>query len=104
MIVLKCEKHPQMQVNTPAGTVRFVDGVAEVTDEQAEATAALAESYGVTIEADTDTGPEELERPVKSASKSDWKAYAISQGMDEDAAEKATRDELAARYADGGDS
>ncbi|MFF3497383.1 hypothetical protein ACFYWS_39330 [Streptomyces sp. NPDC002795] len=50
------------------------------------------------------TEPVELERPAKSASKADWKAYAISQGLDEDEAEKATRDELAARYAVGGDS
>lgn len=42
--------------------------------------------------------------PARSASKADWKAYAASQGMDEDEAEKATRDELAAKYADGGDS
>ncbi len=45
--------------------------------------------------------PVVLERPVKSASKADWKAYAVSQGMDEADAEKATRDELAATYADG---
>ncbi|WP_405956113.1 hypothetical protein [Streptomyces phaeochromogenes] len=45
-----------------------------------------------------------LERPAKSASKADWKAYAIQEGMDEAEAEKATRDELAAKYADGGGS
>jgi hypothetical protein len=48
--------------------------------------------------------PVVLERPAKSASKADWVAYAVAQGLDEEAAEKATRDELAAKYADGGDS
>lgn len=48
--------------------------------------------------------PAVLERPAKSASKADWKAYALQEGMDEDEAEKATRDELAAKYADGGGS
>lgn len=48
--------------------------------------------------------PVVLERPAKSASKADWKAYAIQEGMDEAEAEKATRDELAAKYADGGGS
>lgn len=46
--------------------------------------------------------PVVLERPAKSASKADWKAYAVQEGMDEDEADKATRDELAAKYADGG--
>lgn len=45
--------------------------------------------------------PEVLERPAKSASKADWKAYAVQEGMDEEEADKATRDELAAKYADG---
>lgn len=46
--------------------------------------------------------PQVLERPTKSASKADWKAYAIQEGMDAEEAEKATRDELAAKYTDGG--
>lgn len=36
--------------------------------------------------------------PAKSASKADWKAYAISQGMSEDDAEASTRDKLAEQY------
>ncbi|MHC5259904.1 hypothetical protein ACYSUO_18660 [Streptomyces sp. UC4497] len=102
MIALRCEKHPTMQVNTSAGPVKFTDGVAEATAEQADAVAEIASAYGITIEADE---PEEVDvRPAKSASKADWKAYAVGQGLDEAEAEKATRDELAARYADGGDS
>lgn len=59
--------------------------------------------------AEPDPEPEEarqepvvLERPAKSASKADWKAYAVQEGMDEAEADKATRDELAATYAEGG--
>ncbi|MFC9847789.1 hypothetical protein ACFWFF_01565 [Streptomyces sp. NPDC060223] len=51
-----------------------------------------------------EAAPVVLERPAKSASKADWKAYAVQEGLDEDEAEKATRDDLAARYADGGGS
>lgn len=36
--------------------------------------------------------------PVKSASKPDWVAYAVSQGMSEDEADDHTRDELATIY------
>lgn len=75
--------------------------------EEADRYAALAEdpaSGWRCATADREPDPVELARPGKSASKADWKAYAIGQGMDEDDAEKATRDELAARYADGGDS
>lgn len=75
--------------------------------EDAERYAALAEdpaSGWRCAESDPEPGPIALERPTKSASKADWKAYAVDQGMDEDEAEKATRDELAAKYADGGGS
>jgi hypothetical protein len=48
--------------------------------------------------------PVRLARPAKSASKTDWVAYAVQEGMDAGDADKATRDELAARYADGGGS
>lgn len=47
--------------------------------------------------------PEPLGRPAKSASKADWKVFAVQEGTDEDEADAATRDELAAKYADGGD-
>lgn len=58
-----------------------------------------------------DEDPEPLARPAKSASKADWVAYAVQEGQSEEDATKATRDELAALYADpeavtpnGGDS
>lgn len=41
-----------------------------------------------------------IEKPANNASKSDWAAYAISQGMDEADAEDMTRNELASAYAD----
>lgn len=37
-------------------------------------------------------------RPALSGSKADWKAYAIAMGVPEDEADKATRDDLAARF------
>ncbi|MFJ1869961.1 hypothetical protein [Streptomyces chartreusis] len=67
--------------------------------------AALADDPGSgwrCVEPDPEPEPAVLERPAKSASRADWKAYAVQEGMDEDEADKATRDELAARYADGG--
>lgn len=44
--------------------------------------------------------PEPPKRPAKSASKADWVAYAVGQGVSEADANAATRDELAAAYAD----
>lgn len=73
--------------------------------EAAERYAALAadpKSGWRCAEPDPAPEPVVLERPAKSASKADWKAYAVQEGMDEDEADKATRDELAAKYADGG--
>lgn len=41
-----------------------------------------------------------VKAPSKSASKADWKAYAVVQGMSEEDAEKATRDQLVEQFAD----
>lgn len=55
-----------------------------------------------------DEMPAEPVRPAKSGSKADWVAYAVAQGMSEADSSAATRDDLAALYADvvaeGGDS
>lgn len=75
--------------------------------DEADRYAALAEDESSgwrCSEPDRAPEPTVLERPAKSASKADWKAYAVQEGIDEAEAEKATRDELAAKYADGGDS
>jgi hypothetical protein len=42
--------------------------------------------------------PVATQRPTGKASKGEWKAYAVSQGMTEADAEGKTRDELAAQY------
>ncbi|MFD5266750.1 hypothetical protein [Streptomyces sp. NPDC058335] len=96
-------RYPQLQVHSPAGKARFVDGAFSTDDEDlAVALRALPDSYGVTAVDAPDEGDQEpVKPPVRSASKADWKAYAVTQGMDEDEADKATRDELAAKYADG---
>lgn len=44
---------------------------------------------------------EPVKRPARSASKTDWVAYAVTQGASEEDATAATRDELAALYEDG---
>ena len=36
--------------------------------------------------------------PARSASKADWKAYAVAHGMSEEDADAATRDQLAAHF------
>ncbi|WP_237310403.1 hypothetical protein [Streptomyces sp. AMCC400023] len=93
--------------------VNFTKGVAEIDvdedDRQHPTTRALAyfwaQGYGVEeIERDEpepveepDDGPK---APARSASKSDWAAYATSQGMDADEADKLTRDQLAERFLD----
>jgi hypothetical protein len=83
-----------------AERVRPTPGSAEA--ERYAALAADPASGWRCTEPDTEPEPVVLERPAKSASKADWKAYAVQEGMDEAEADKATRDELAAKYADGG--
>ncbi|MGW6455026.1 hypothetical protein ACWF94_03725 [Streptomyces sp. NPDC055078] len=73
--------------------------------EEAERYAALAAdpaSGWRCTEPDPEPEPVEPKRPARSASKADWKAYAVAQGMAEADAEAATRDELAARFTEGG--
>lgn len=57
-------------------------------------------AWGDTVTAEVaqaaDGGP-----PTRSASKADWKAYAISQGMDQAQADDMTRDDLAELYLEG---
>lgn len=73
--------------------------------KDAERYAALAEDPASGWKcAEPDAAPEPPARPAKSASKAVWVEYAVSQGVSEGDAEKATRDELAALFADGGDS
>ncbi|CAL9480289.1 hypothetical protein SUDANB99_03068 [Streptomyces sp. enrichment culture] len=45
-----------------------------------------------------DNGPDDIERPARSASKAEWVAYAVAQGADQDDAEQSTKDALIERY------
>lgn len=58
------------------------------------------DAWGDKVEADVAEAAESG-APTRSASKADWKAYAIAQGMDEDQADDMTRDDLAELYLGG---
>ncbi|MER7047734.1 hypothetical protein [Streptomyces jumonjinensis] len=104
MITIRSTRYPQMRVNTPAGPVVFADGIAEATADQAAALAGVAEEYGITVDATTDSEPVGVPaRPAKSASKGDWVAFAVFQGMLPEVAEAMTRDQLAELRTEGGD-
>ncbi|MFD4371500.1 hypothetical protein ACFWPY_07900 [Streptomyces sp. NPDC058527] len=47
---------------------------------------------------DNGNGPDDIERPARSASKALWVAYAVARGTEQDAAEQLTRDQLAEQY------
>lgn len=90
---------------TVAG-VTLANGTAETDNETA---ISYFRRHGYTVapveEPETDEGQGDdvppvgpLARPAKSASKEAWKAFAVSQGMSEEDAETATRDQLADRY------
>lgn len=97
--------------------VNFTNGVAEIDSEtQAPALAYFrAQGYGVEPLDEPETVADEPLAPVpvdpltpvvdpnapaRSASKSDWVVYAVSKGMDENAADKATRDQLVELFLD----
>lgn len=98
----------RIKVNSPVkdftGTVVGVDflkGVGEVdTVEQTSAVHYFRRhGYGVP---EYGTAEHSDKAPAKSASKADWVAYAIAQGVDADEAEASTRDALAERFNDQG--
>lgn len=95
--------------------VNFTDGVAEIDvpedDKQHPMYRAvsyfLAQGYGVEEINEEARAPESSSEPdasdkppARSASKADWLAYAITQGVDADEADKLTRDQLAERFLD----
>ncbi|NML50543.1 hypothetical protein HHL19_12820 [Streptomyces sp. R302] len=47
---------------------------------------------------DNGNGPDNIERPARSASKVDWVAYAVALGAEQADAEQLTRDQLAEQY------
>lgn len=97
MATLRCERYPQMQIVTQHGRVRFVDGVAEVTEEQAESVLNMPKVYGISLDGSRDAGAESdgaeeeppatgdkassepTGRPPQSAPKDAWVAYANAQ-------------------------
>lgn len=101
------------RVSTPQGDFRgevagvaFFDGSAEV-DETRIAALAYFRRRGYHVEAiqaapaSPQTGPTaDAPKPRRSASKTDWQAYAIAHGVPQDEAEQLTRDQLAERFPD----
>lgn len=84
------------------GPVPFVDGRTE-TDH--EGVVAYCRRHGYKVEPikepQANSSPSEAPepaRPVRSASKGAWVAYAVSRGMPRDEAEAMTRDQLATHY------
>lgn len=45
-----CEKYKSLRVSFPGGSVKFVDGSAEVNEAQAVRLLALSKSYGIAVE------------------------------------------------------
>ncbi|RKT85605.1 hypothetical protein SAMN05421805_12792 [Saccharopolyspora antimicrobica] len=83
--------------------VALIDGRGETTDPAA---LAYFRRHGYTIgddqaldEHQAQDAPD-IERPSRTARKSDWVAYAIARGMPQDDAESLTRDDLARLYHD----
>lgn len=96
-------------VVTPEGSRAYVDvrpGEMLPSDVPADEVAALLRQGRISLVEEPAPAPEasEPKRPTKSGSKADWKAYAISRGLGEEEADKATRDDLAALFAEEGDS
>ncbi|MFD3929692.1 hypothetical protein [Streptomyces sp. NPDC058614] len=114
----------QYRISTPvlgftgiSAGVNFTNGVAELDvpednagDELRYNARALAyfrsQGYGVeeideTPAPEPSSEPDDSDKPpTRSASKADWLAYAITQGVDADEADKLTRDQLAERFLD----
>ena len=119
MYEFRNEKYRQLQVHTPVGKARFIDGDYRTDDEaMAESLTALPDWYGVQLvsapeepadgpdEGPKDppgdgegdgSGPDDVQRPARSASKADWLAYA--RAVDPDAAlDDLTKEQLVETY------
>lgn len=54
MITLRCERYPNIIIVTQHGKVRFEDGAATVTQEQADSVLAMPRTYDITQDQDQD--------------------------------------------------
>lgn len=98
MMAFRCDRYPQLQVWTEAGTVRFRDGQAEVSDDQAETLRGLGDEYGV-VEVSPPDPDAPNEPPAVSALKAEWVGYATRvHGADPDEAEAMTKTDLIEKY------
>lgn len=98
MMAFCCDRYPQLQVWTEAGTVRFRDGQAKVSDEQAETLRGLGNEYGV-VEVSPAQPDAPNEPPAVSALKAEWVDYATRvHGTDPDEAEALTKADLIDTY------
>ncbi|MGW4467478.1 hypothetical protein [Micromonospora sp. NPDC004704] len=113
-------RSPRPDFTGRIGGVSFADGVARVSfDDERDGGLAVADEHRVQVgrsavlfaqrrpgytvtEVDQAGNPLPTEdtpaKPSRSASKADWRAYAIEQGMPEADAEATTRDDLAVKY------
>lgn len=101
-----CEQYPSLIVGELA--LRFVDGVVETGDPVAVARLdriAAAGKFGVSRvdgtapasdKSEEEDGSDVIEPPRGNASTADWRAYALSQGIE--VGEDETRDEIRARF------
>jgi hypothetical protein len=97
-------RYPHLHVRTVHGVVRFHDGRAEATDEQAEVLRGMDAEYGLyEIVAEASVPPvqepvqepvEPGKRPAQSANKETWVAWAVAHGMDPDQADDLTKAQL----------
>ncbi|MEU5974392.1 hypothetical protein [Streptomyces sp. NPDC047315] len=96
----------EYEITTPVAGFRGEVAGVTFTDERGRTSDPGAVAYfrrhGYGVDEAAGEQPERLERPAKSASKADWAAYAVAQGMVQADAEAMTRDDLAAKYAEGG--
>lgn len=91
---------PEPEFRGEVAGVVFTDGAGE-TDNRAALAYFSRKGYGVhPIEA----APAATDgKPRKSASKADWLAYAVAQGVAEADADQLTRDQLVERFANEGE-
>ncbi|WP_038843418.1 hypothetical protein [Salinispora arenicola] len=98
-MTFRCDRYPQLQVWTEAGTVHFRDGQAEVSNiVQAETLRRLGDEYSV-VEVSPPEPDAPNEPPAPSAVKAEWVSYAVRvHDADPDAAEALTKTDLIETY------